>query len=90
MKKKRFRRHDEVTFLSLNECPRGMYRYGGEDHGGHTGKIHGYEEYIEEAGCWGIKVRCKSKDTFYSMLESEFVEYTRETEKAELNNYSIW
>lgn len=86
MKKKRFKRYQEITFLSVDECPRGLYRWGGECHGGHTGTVHGYEDYNDVAGCWGIKVRCLSKDTFYSMLESEFVEYSK---PRELNNYPI-
>jgi hypothetical protein len=86
MKKKRFKRHQELTYLYLEDCPRGVYRYGGYDHGGHTGILHGYEDYDEVSGCWSIKVKCKSKGTFYSMLESEFREY--HTPK-QLDNYPI-
>ena len=61
-----------VTYKSVVEC--GGYHFGGECHKLFVGTVKSIQYYVEEKGCYAIKVTCKDGYE-YTMLESEFEEY---------------
>jgi hypothetical protein len=82
MKEKRFKKGDKVTYKNLKDCVgeygyKGEYYYTGDDQGGFVGRIYFYYDYIEDKGCWRIRVTTKDGGQ-YNMLESEFLEYDKQ------------
>ena len=68
---RRFKVGDKVTYKSRGES----YHYGGDDQEGFVGIVEHDGEYVEDQGCYGLRVSTKDGDFCYNMLESEFYEY---------------
>ena len=79
MKDKRFKVGDEVTYKSKNDCvDKGVYYYTGDDQDGFVGEVLKYDYYNEKMGCWKILVTTRDDGSYY-MLESEFLEYDKQS-----------
>jgi hypothetical protein len=72
MKEQKFNVGDYITYKSREDCG-SYYYYGGEDMGGHVGRILKYRAFNEEVDCYEIDVA--NRNGYYAMLESEFEEY---------------
>jgi hypothetical protein len=68
---RRFKVGDKITYKSRGDS----YHYGGDDQEGFVGTVEHDGEYVEDQGCYGLRVSTKDGDFCYNMLESEFYEY---------------
>lgn len=66
-----FKVGDKVTYKSRGDS----YHYGGDDQEGFVGTVEHTGEYVEDKGCYCLRVTTKEGDFCYNMLESEFHEY---------------
>ena len=73
----RFKVGDKVTYKDINSLPRHEYQFSGEDQRGFVGTIisisYGYQPAFK---CHKIFVTTR-KNSNYTMLENEFVEYDK-------------
>jgi len=82
MKEKKFKIGDRVTYKSRvglisRHGVMDSYYHGGENYDGHTGTVMDYDEFLTERGCYQMAVSIPTHPNItYSMLESEFEEYS--------------
>jgi len=75
MKRKKFKKGDNVTYTSVLSLPFGRYKFGGICHDGFVGVIVKYKIFNKDNNCWEIDVTTNSVGVNYSMLENEFLEF---------------
>ena len=68
---RRFKVGDKMTYKSRGDS----YHYGGDDQEGFVGTVEHTGDYVEDKGCYCLRVTTKEGDFCYNMLESEFHEY---------------
>ena len=82
MNEPKFKVGDKVTYKKSKDCidynGNHGYYHGGVDNGGYIGVIDSYRDYNYNMRCYEIVVT-NIFDGFYTMLESEFVEYNKQS-----------
>ena len=78
MKKPFFKIGDKVTYKSISELPNQKYWFDGRDQKGFIGEVLEVYEFYESRDCFKLRVTTDGCGA-YTMLESEFVEYDKQS-----------